>query len=432
MKQLYKCGGGVFLTALLLVSLLFSFSSCSGGTNYVGTGGGTSGTSYTVTFETDGGSAVDSQTVAAGETAKEPEAPKKGDYKFGGWYSDSGLTTPFSFDTAIKKDITLYAKWTEKAVIQAGSISYATTAVKKTIADEAFTNTLTKTGDGTVSYASSKTDVAEVNTKTGLVTIKGAGETTITATVADSESYTYAVKTASYTLTVTPYIGTKAPTEAKAVGDIVFSDGSATPYSTNLTLSDAQKKAAVAVIYYAGSAEDVLGAKTLGVGLKNATGSVAWAKDGVNGHGTNITAIQCKPSAEGQGAAATATFTDDLDGSDNWQALCAAVSDEGTSGNYPAWEWVNAYATTASLTGDYASGWYLPTVAELSMLYRKKDTVNSALEKAGGTKIADAGYWSSSQHASQNDVAWIVWFDDGAFVNTNKYGYRSVCTVRAF
>lgn len=85
----------------------------------------------------------------------------------------------------------------------AGSISYATTAVKKTIADEAFTNALTKTGDGTVSYASSKTDVAEVNTKTGLVTIKGAGEATITATVADSDTYTYATKTASYTLTVT-------------------------------------------------------------------------------------------------------------------------------------------------------------------------------------------------------------------------------------
>ena len=45
----------------------------------------------------------------------------------------------------------------------AGSISYATTSVEKTTADEAFTNSLTKTGDGTVSYASSKTDVAEVN-----------------------------------------------------------------------------------------------------------------------------------------------------------------------------------------------------------------------------------------------------------------------------
>jgi hypothetical protein len=218
------------------------------------------------------------------------------------------------------------------------------------------------------------------------------------------------------------------------VGDIVFSDGSATAYSTDLTLSDAQKEAAVAVIYYAGSAEDVLGTKTLGVGLKNATGSgIAWAKNGVNGCGTNITAIQCTPSEKGSGKAATATFTGDTHGSDNWQTLCAAVSDEGTSGNYPAWEWVNAYATENSLAGgSYANGWYLPTVAELCMLYREKNTVNSALEKAGGTKIADTSYWSSSQHASHVDSAWFVWFNDGKLDDDLKYILKSVCTVRAF
>jgi len=85
----------------------------------------------------------------------------------------------------------------------AGSISYATTSVSKTTADEAFTNALTKTGDGTVSYASSKETVATVNETTGEVTIVAAGETVITATVADSDTYTYATKTASYTLTVT-------------------------------------------------------------------------------------------------------------------------------------------------------------------------------------------------------------------------------------
>ncbi len=226
-------------------------------------------------------------------------------------------------------------------------------------------------------------------------------------------------------------IGTKS--EPDAVGDIVFSDGSATPYSTDLTLSEAQKKAAVAVIYYAGSsAEDVLGAKMLGVGLKNtgADNYLAWAKDDdVNGYSTNITAIQCEPSRE---EAATATFTGDLDGSDNWQALCKAVSDEDTSGNYPAWEWVNAYATTANLTDDYASGWYLPTVAELSMLYRAKDTVNSALEAAGGTKIADETYRSSSQNDFYNNYAWDVGFDDGYISINYKDSVDSVCAVRAF
>ena len=227
-------------------------------------------------------------------------------------------------------------------------------------------------------------------------------------------------------------IGSKSKPDA--VGDIVFSDGSATPYKAYLTLTEEQKSKAVAVIYYAGSAESVLGAKTLGVGLKN-TGTdntLAWAKNGVNGSGTKITAIQCKPSEYGSGRAATAKFTDDLDGSDNWQALCDAVSDEEISGNYPAWEWVNAYAMTANLKGDYASGWYLPTIAELCMLYREKDKVNSALEKAGGTKIADTGYWSSSQYASDNGSAWDVWFVDGTLYYIGKAASVSVCPVRAF
>ena len=84
---------------------------------------------------------------------------------------------------------------------KAGSISYTTTAVNKTVGDDAFTNTLTKTGDGTVSYASSKTSVATVNAD-GQVTIVSAGETTITATVTDSDTYSYATKTATYTVTV--------------------------------------------------------------------------------------------------------------------------------------------------------------------------------------------------------------------------------------
>ena len=237
-----------------------------------------------------------------------------------------------------------------------------------------------------------------------------------------------------------PYIGTKSPTEAKAVGDIVFSDGSATAYTSGLTLTDEQKAAAVAVIFYAGSASDILGAKTLGVGLKNTndetTKYLAFARNvsgnTAEGYNTNITAIQCTPSESGDGKAATATFTGDLDGSDNWTALCAAVNDEGTSGNYPAWEWVNAYATTANLTGEYASGWYLPTVAELCMLYRAKDTVNAALEKADGTKIADAYHWSSSQSSTDNRKAWMVKFDSGKLMDTYKGNNWYVCGVRAF
>jgi len=241
----------------------------------------------------------------------------------------------------------------------------------------------------------------------------------------------------TYTALVVPGYGDSG---ARFMGDIVFSDGSATAYTSGLTLTDEQKAAAVAVIFYAGSASDILGAKTLGVGLKNTndetTKYLAFARNvsgnTAEGYNTNITAIQCTPSESGDGKAATATFTGDLDGSDNWTALCAAVNDEGTSGNYPAWEWVNAYATTANLTGEYASGWYLPTVAELCMLYRAKDTVNAALEKADGTKIADAYHWSSSQSSTDNRKAWMVKFDSGKLMDTYKGNNWYVCGVRAF
>lgn len=84
----------------------------------------------------------------------------------------------------------------------AGSISYAETNVQKNYGDGAFTHPLTNTGDGVVTYESTNTAVAEVD-ENGSVTIKGIGSTTIKATVADSNDYTYATNTAEYTLTVT-------------------------------------------------------------------------------------------------------------------------------------------------------------------------------------------------------------------------------------
>ena len=104
----------------------------------------------------------------------------------------------------------------------AGSISYATSSISKTFGDAAFTNALTKTGDGAVSYSSSNTNVATVNATSGEVTIVGNGSAVITATVADGTNYTYATKTATYTLSV----GTAAMT-VSATGYTGAYDGQA-------------------------------------------------------------------------------------------------------------------------------------------------------------------------------------------------------------
>lgn len=68
---------------------------------------------YTVTFETSGGRAVDPVTVDAGSTVTKPADPMKSGHNFGGWYKDSTLQTPWNFaNDTVTADTTLYAKWT--------------------------------------------------------------------------------------------------------------------------------------------------------------------------------------------------------------------------------------------------------------------------------------------------------------------------------
>ncbi len=66
---------------------------------------------HTVSFVSFGGTEIPAQTVKDGEKAARPADPEKPGFAFGGWYADSGLTTGFSFSTAIEEDTTLYAKW---------------------------------------------------------------------------------------------------------------------------------------------------------------------------------------------------------------------------------------------------------------------------------------------------------------------------------
>jgi len=68
-------------------------------------------TTYTVTFDSDGGSAVTAQTVESGKTATKPADPTREGYTFKGWTLDGAA---YDFSSAVTKDITLKAKWEEK------------------------------------------------------------------------------------------------------------------------------------------------------------------------------------------------------------------------------------------------------------------------------------------------------------------------------
>ena len=144
-------------------------------------------TTYTVTFETNGGSAVSPSTVKVGETIAQPTEPTKADYAFSGWYLDELFTQPVSFPYTVNSNVTLYAKW-----VSAGSL------VKVTGVNLKETNVSLELGKAkqiihyitpanatntNVSWMSDNASVVSVNN--GLVTGLAAGTATITVTTAD-------------------------------------------------------------------------------------------------------------------------------------------------------------------------------------------------------------------------------------------------------
>ena len=145
--------------------------------------------SYSVTFNSNDGSDIDSQTVDYGNTVAEPTAPTKNGYTFAGWYSDEGLVSAYDFSTTVTSDITLYAKWTKNS----SGGSYTPPTYKPTInqSDEGGTvsvdktnpkkgDTVTITAKPDSGYQLDDLTVTDKNGKKLKLTDKGNGKYTFT------------------------------------------------------------------------------------------------------------------------------------------------------------------------------------------------------------------------------------------------------------
>ena len=69
---------------------------------------------YTVTFDSNGGSAVTAQSIEAGQKATKPADPTKDGYDFKGWTLSGSA---YDFNTAVNGNITLVATWEQKQVV---------------------------------------------------------------------------------------------------------------------------------------------------------------------------------------------------------------------------------------------------------------------------------------------------------------------------
>ena len=367
-----------------------------------GTGEGALQNIFTITLNTNGGTltgTVPGSYTMYSSTITLPAASgiSKTNYDFEGWFdAETGGNKVESIAAGSTGNKTLYARWTPDTNLTAANAVTAKINAIGTIADTA--ESRSKINDARTAYN------ALTDTQKALVTNYD------TLTTAESQI---------------PIV----------VGDVLLNDGTIVRYVANQTFTDEQKSKAIGVMY--GFKED--GAPAGWLALHNSAGgtnadSYMWAKDSTTGYNTKFIDIICRPSQSESGAADTATFTDDTDGSDNWAKICSqdSTASENAAENYPAFDYVNKYATTFSLTGTYVAGWYMPSIAELAYIYRNRTTLNTVLQALGGTQLESGPYWSSSQGHDYKNKARLLDFSDGSLPTNGKNNICRVCCVRAF
>ncbi|MBQ9786264.1 MAG: hypothetical protein IJW25_02235, partial [Clostridia bacterium] len=147
---------------------------------------GSNGT-YTLNYTTDSAFTLPSLTSS--------------EYEFLGWQVDEASSVNTIWENAdilsaeesrigYYGDVVLIPIWAIASLVK-----FEHTAVTKTYGDPTFINSLTNISNEIITYSSTSTNVATINSTTGEVTIVGVGSTTITATYNTN-------KTASYSLTV--------------------------------------------------------------------------------------------------------------------------------------------------------------------------------------------------------------------------------------
>lgn len=132
------------------------------------------GTDYRVTFESNGGTSVPAQEIAAGGKVTEPENPVRRGYRFEGWYRDPECSAAWNFaENAVRSDMALYAKWSEAEILVntripahlIGQQLNLPGTINITVAEETF--------DSNVVWNAEDTEAVENATELGRYTVRG-------------------------------------------------------------------------------------------------------------------------------------------------------------------------------------------------------------------------------------------------------------------
>jgi uncharacterized repeat protein (TIGR02543 family) len=158
---------------------------------------------YTLTYNTNGGSAIAAGIVLQGLSIATPPAPTRSGYTFVGWSaSNGGGTLTFPYLPSRASNMTLYAKWTVATPTR--TTTKTATRTKTWTKTATRTKIATRSKTGTPTKTATRTATRSI-TRTATPTLTATSTLTATATAALTATPTLtATATAALTATPTP------------------------------------------------------------------------------------------------------------------------------------------------------------------------------------------------------------------------------------
>lgn len=209
----------------------------------------------------------------------------------------------------------------------------------------------------------------------------------------------------TYNVSVTSLDAPQKVEHILQVGDFYMEDGSILPWSD--TSSD--KANCIGIVYWVPTADDPLESH-----------SPAWLEEySTCIHGL-VVGLKEQKSPWG-----TSDVTTDITDSETGGIFCGYSNTKSLESAYPGYGIVYAYTSLkndVTLPSDKTSGWYVPSVGELMMLYQAKSQVNNSLSNLGitstlGSSRSSSYYWSSGEN-SRDDALTVNLYNGDVYLNS--------------
>ena len=169
------------------------------------------------------------------------------------------------------------------------------------------------------------------------------------------------------------------------------------------------------------------------LGLSESSSRIAWATRDSTGNETKFeniissyTRTNRTSNSNGKYLYENLVIDGDTDGSDNWNEICKVDSNaEQNIENYPIFQFAKNYGSTESFTGYFSSGWFIPSLYELYVIYQNMGIINESLSLCNGDSLQSKRYWTSSEWKYDAARSYDTIYDGSSWNIDFSYGYMN-------